>query len=112
MPCQGRNWIESQGMSHTCATAGLCQAFNISAEAIHKFRRKHRRLNPESVFLYDFAQGHLYRAALPGAAATVTFSGVICSIDRPLTWTKLNSRAASNALIASFTFDRAMKFPK
>src|SRR5712691_1675306 len=45
-----------------------------------------------------------------GAAAS--FSGVICSMDRPLTWTKLSSRAASSAFTASFTRERATKFPK
>jgi len=59
MPCQGCNRIESQGVSHTRATAGYCQTFNISAESIHKFRRKQRRLNSETIFLYDIAQGHL-----------------------------------------------------
>src|SRR5579871_1071973 len=46
------------------------------------------------------------------AGTGTTFSGVICSIDCPLTCTKLSSRAARRALTASFTFDRAMKFPK
>ena len=41
-----------------------------------------------------------------------TFSGVICSMDLPLTCTKLNSRAASSAFIASLIFERATKFPK
>ena len=45
-----------------------------------------------------------------GAAGS--FSGVMCSIDFPLTWVKLNSRAASSAFIASFTRERATKFPK
>src|SRR5579864_4582192 len=54
----------------------------------------------------------LYCAAPRGAGANATFSGVICSIDLPLTCTKLNSRAASSAFTVSFTFDRAMRFPK
>ena len=36
-------------------------------------------------------------------ATTGSFAGVICSIDLPLTWTKLSSRAASSAFTASFT---------
>src|SRR3954469_20736419 len=53
-----------------------------------------------------------YRAALDGAGTGTTFGGVICSIDLPAMCTKLNSRAASKAFTASFTFDRAMNFPK
>src|SRR3984885_7454079 len=41
-----------------------------------------------------------------------SFSGVICSIDRPLTCTKLSSRAASRAFTASLTRERATNFPK
>src|SRR5258706_13329272 len=47
-----------------------------------------------------------------GLATTGSFAGVICSIDRPLTCTKLSSRAASSAFTASFTRERATKFPK
>src|SRR5579872_2758057 len=112
MPGHGRNCIEPQGMSNTRAAPPCCQTLNLSRESIHRFRRKQCRLNRESVLFNNFAQSHFYRAAFPGAIATVTFSGVICSIDFPLTCTKLNSRAASNAFTASFTFERAMKFPK
>ena len=45
-------------------------------------------------------------------AAGASFAGVICSIDLPLTWMKLSSRAASSAFTASFTRERATKFPK
>src|SRR5262249_49271022 len=54
--------------------------------------------------------GKRYRS--PGRGAAATFAGVICSIDFPPTCTKLNSRAASNALTASFTFERATNSPK
>src|SRR5579872_2187444 len=112
MPRQCRNWIEPQGIAHARAAACCCHNLYISGEAIHELRRKHRGLNRVSILLDNFMQRHLCRAALPDTGNTVTFSGVICSIDRPLTWTKLNSRAASRAFTASFTFDRATKFPK
>jgi len=41
-----------------------------------------------------------------------TFAGVIWINDRFPTRIKLNSRAASNALIASFTRERGTKLPK
>src|SRR5439155_15730407 len=55
--------------------------------------------------------GH-HRTAGRAAETKAAFAGVICNIDFPPTCTKLNSRAASNAFTASFTFDRATKFPK
>src|SRR5271166_3910823 len=60
------------------------------------------------------AHGH-WRPAMRCGLAEVTagsFAGVICSIDLPPTWMKLNSRAASSAFTASFTRERAAKFPK
>src|SRR5207237_2017686 len=41
-----------------------------------------------------------------------TLAGVIWTRERFPTWTKLNSRAASKALTASFTRERGTKFPK
>src|ERR1700693_4885916 len=50
--------------------------------------------------------------ALATKGTAASFSGVICSIDRPLTCTKLSSRAASRAFTASLTRERATNFPK
>src|ERR1700722_4185674 len=51
-------------------------------------------------------------SAVLGVGSGTTFSGVICSIDLPLTIAKLNSRAANSALTASFIFDLAIKRPR
>src|ERR1700746_1286493 len=41
-----------------------------------------------------------------------TRGGATCTNERPPTWTKLSSRAASRAFTASFTRERGTKLPK
>src|SRR5271166_173103 len=89
---------------HTrCEELAAGDGFTIIPDVLLYRILKHQRAFP----LLTFTRGRGR-----GLGSTASFAGVICNIDLPLTCTKLSSRAASSAFTASFTRDRATKFPK
>src|SRR5580700_3198698 len=110
---------QSQGVAHAGSTAARSRSGDCFEKSLDFFIPKNSRKNREAVIL-DRVLPHqraspvlaFTRVSGRGFGTTGSFAGVICSIDLPLTWTKLSSRAASSAFTASFTRERATKFPK
>src|SRR5208283_462889 len=105
-------------MAHARSASARSSTRDSIEKALDFFNPKNSRKNCEAVLL-DHVLPHqrtsllaLTRFSGRGLATTGSLAGVICSIDLPLTWTKLSSRAASSAFTASFTRERATKFPK